>query len=53
MNWLASIDKPSNSSIKRDDKSFDNLPPLESIHPDELKSYTRQQLKWYLEQRGE
>ena len=44
--WIAQ-DKP-----KRVDERFENLPPLETIHPDELKNYTRQQLSWYLEQRG-
>ena len=49
--WLSNMDKAA-ISAKRDDKSFDNLPPLETIHPDELKNYSRQQLRWYLEQRG-
>ena len=37
---------------KKIDERFENLPPLETIHPDELKNYTRAQLSWYLEQRG-
>ena len=40
------------SRKKIDHEKFDHLPPLETILPDELKNYTRQQLKWYLEQRG-